>query len=62
MKVGSVVIARDSTGKSRRCAFVRFRWQEFNLCNPGLKRDKDPAVQDVLWLKLLTNIMNIDSE
>ena len=48
MKVDSAVIERDSTGKGRGCAFVTIRWSKFHLCNPGLKRDKDPAVQDVV--------------
>ena len=61
MKVDSVVIARDSTGKSRCCASVTIRWQEFYLCNPGFKCDNDPAPQDVLWSKNFANIMNQQS-
>ena len=58
MKVDSVIIARDSTGKSRGCAFVTMRWKEFHMSNTLYDRDKDSAVQDQGWSSLLANIMN----
>jgi len=61
MKVDSVVIARDSTGKSRGCAFVTMRWKEFHQRNPSYDRDKDSALQDQGWSSLLTYIMNQQS-
>ena len=61
MKVDSVVIARDSTGKSRGCAFVTLRWKEFHERNPGYNRDKEPASQDTLWTEHLSNIMSQQS-
>ena len=61
MKVDSVIIARDSTGKSRGCAFVTMRWKEFHMRNTLYDRDKDSAMQDQGWSSLLTNIMNQQS-
>ena len=61
MNVDSVIIARDSTGKSRGCAFVTMRWKEFHMRNTLYDRDKDSAVQDQGWSSLLTNIMNQQS-
>ena len=61
MKVDSVVIARDSTGKSRGCAFVTLRWKEFHECNPGYYPDKAPASQDKIWTEHLSNIMSQQS-
>ena len=61
MKVDSVIIARDSTGKSRRCAFVTLRWKEFHERNQGYNRDKEPASQDTLWMEHLSNIMSQQS-
>lgn len=58
MKVDSFVVARDSTGKSRGCAFVTMRWKEFQERNPGYDRDKEPANQEKLWADRLVNIMN----
>ena len=58
MKVDSVVIARDSNGKSRGCAFVTMRWKEFHNRNPGYNRDQEPALQEKLWADYLVNIMN----
>ena len=58
MKVDNVIIDRDSTGKSRGCAFVTMRWKEFHMSNTLYDRDKDSAVQDQGWSSLLTNIMN----
>ena len=61
MKVDSDILAPDSTGKSRGCAFVTMRWKEFHLRNTLYDRDKDSAVQDQGWSNLLTNIMNQQS-
>ena len=55
------MIARDSTGKNRGCAFVTMRWNEFHKRNPSYDHDKDAAVQDQGWSNLLTNIMNQQS-
>ena len=61
MKVDNVIIDRDSTGKSRGCAFVTMRWKEFHMRNSLYDSDKDSAVQDQGWSSLLTNIMNQQS-
>ena len=61
MKVDSVMIARDSTGKSRGCAFVTMRWREFHVRNPGYIRCKDPCTQDDKWSRILTYIMDQQS-
>ena len=61
MKVDSVMIARDSMGKSRGCAFVTMRWKEFHVRNPGFNRDKDPSTQDDKWSRRLTYIMDQQS-
>ena len=61
MKADSVVIARDSTGKSRGCAFITMRWNEYHVSNPGYNRDKDPSTQDKVWSKLLASIMSQQS-
>ena len=58
MKVDSVVIARDSTGKSRGCAFITMRWNEYHVRNPGYNRDKDPSIQDTRWSNMLASIMS----
>ena len=58
MKVNSVVVARDSKGKSRCCAFITMRWKEFHDRNPGYNRDQETAVQEKLWADFLVNIMN----
>ena len=60
MKVDSVVVARDSKGKSRGCAFITMRWKEFHDRNPGYNRDQETAVQEKLWADFLVNIMNED--
>ena len=49
MKVDSVMIARDSTGKSRGGAFVTMRWREFHVRNQGFNRSNDPSTQDERW-------------
>jgi hypothetical protein len=51
MKADSVVIVRDSTGKSRGYAFITMHWNEYRVCNPGYNRDKDPSIQDKMWSK-----------
>ncbi len=61
IKVDSVMIARDSTGKSRGCAFVTMRWREFHVRNPGFLRCKDPSTQDDKWSRILTYIMDQQS-
>jgi hypothetical protein len=61
MKVDSVIIASDSAGKCRGCAFVTLLWNEFHLRNPSYDRDKDSALQDQGWSSLLTIIMNQQS-
>jgi len=58
MKVDSVVVARDSKGKSRGCAFITMRWKEFHDRNPGYNLDQETAVQEKLWADFLANIMN----
>ena len=58
MKVDSVVVARDSKGKSRGCAFITMRCKEFHDRNPGYNRDQETAVQGKLWADFLVNIMN----
>ena len=58
MKVDSVVVARDSKGKSRGCAFITMRWKEFHDRNPGYNLDQETAVQEKLWADFLVNIMN----
>ena len=61
MKADSVVVARDSTGKSRGCAFITMRWNEYHVRNPGYNRDKDPSTQDKMWSKMLASIMSQQS-
>ena len=56
-----MIIAHDSAGKSRGCAFVTLRWNEFHVRNPSYDRDKDSALQDQGWSSLLTVIMNQQS-
>ena len=50
MKVDSdsVVVARDSKGKSHGCAFITMRWKEFHDRNPGYNLDQETAVQEKL--------------
>jgi hypothetical protein len=67
MKADSLVITRDSTGKSRGCAFITMRWNEYHVSNPDYNRDKDPAggpsTQDKVWSKImiLASIMSQQS-
>jgi hypothetical protein len=61
IKVDSVMIARDSTGKSRGCVFVTMRLREFHVCDPGFLRCKDPSTQDDKWSRILTYIMDQQS-
>ncbi len=58
MKVDSVVIARDWTGKSRGFAFMTMRWNEYHVRNPGYTRDNDPSIQDKMWSNILVSIMS----
>ena len=57
-KVDSVVVARDSEGKSRGCAFVTMRWKKFHDRNPGYNRHQETAAQEKLWADFLVNITN----
>ena len=58
IKVDSVVIARDSTRKSRGCAFVTVRWNDFHKQNAGYSRDADPKDEDKTWSDYVTSIMS----
>jgi hypothetical protein len=61
MKMDSVIIARDSAGKSCGCAFVTLRWNEFHTRNPSYDSDKDSALQDQGRSSFLIVIMNQQS-
>ena len=53
MKVDSVLVARDSTGKNRGCAFVTMRWKELHDRNPGIIETKNQRFKKNFGLIIL---------